>query len=301
MHDYLPVSEKCVFKGRGLRGDRMPKMLKGVKKSCLYIFACLFLIVQIYPVLWIFMTSFKSEIEISEGNTVALPKVFSLVNYINTFEKVDVGRYFFNSIVVTGFSLLLICLLSSTAAFAVRKMNFKITRFLKIFFIAGIMVPVHIALIPMFTTYRKLGLLNSHFGLIMLHVGFAIPMSIYMFDAFYRYIPDNILESAVIDGCGIYKLFTSIVVPMSKNTYVTIITMNFMFIWNEFVLTNTFISKTELKTIPLAVYEFTGDYGLKDWGGIFAMVSLTIIPILIVYFLLNKSIIAGMTAGAVKE
>lgn len=247
------------------------------------------------------MTSFKSEVEISAGNTVSLPQQWVLDNYIKTFQNVDVLQYFINSFIITGAALLLLCILSSTAAFAIRKMDFKIAKPLKVFFIAGIMVPVHIALIPMFIIYQKVGLLNTYAGIILLHVGFALPMSIYMFNAFYRYIPDSVLESAVMDGCGIYRMFVSIVIPMSKNTFVTVITMNFMFIWNEFVLTNTFISDNSMKTVPLAVYEFTGDYGMKDWGGIFSMVSMTIIPILIVYFIMNKSIIAGMTAGAVKE
>lgn len=277
------------------------KKMRCLKKSWIYIAALVFLIVQTYPLFWIFMTSFKSELEISEGNTVALPKQWVLENYIKTFGKVDVSRYFINSFVITGAALILICLLSSTAAFAVRKMDYKIMKYLKVFFIAGIMVPVHIALIPMFIIYQKIGLLNTYLGIILLHVGFALPMSIYMFHAFYRYIPDSVLESAVMDGCGIYRMFVSIVVPMSKNTFVTVITMNFMFIWNEFVLTNTFISDSSMKTVPLAVYEFTGDYGMKDWGGIFSMVSLTIIPILLVYFVLNKSVISGMTAGAIKE
>lgn len=272
-----------------------------MKRGWVYVVALVFLIIQVYPLFWIFMTSFKSEIEISAGKTVSLPEQWVVDNYVRTFEKVDVLRYFANSFIITGVALVLLCLLSSTAAFAIRKMNFKINKYLKIFFVAGIMVPVHIALIPMFIIYQKINLLNTYTGIILLHVGFALPMSIYMFNAFYRYIPDSILESAVMDGCGIYRLFTSIVVPMSKNTFVTVITMNFMFIWNEFVLTNTFISDSKMKTVPLAVYEFTGDYGMKDWGGIFSMVSLTIIPILIVYFILNKSIISGMTAGAVKE
>lgn len=275
--------------------------MKYIKKGWIYIIALVFLVIQIYPMLWIFMTSFKSELEISEGNTTSLPKVWVLDNYTNTFQHVDVTRYFFNSFLITGLSILILCILSSMAAFAIRKMSFKITKHLKVFFIAGIMVPVHIALIPMFMIYQKAGLLNTYAGIILLHVGFALPMSIYMFHAFYRYIPDSVLESAVMDGCGIYRMFVSIVVPMSKNTFVTVITMNFMFIWNEFVLTNTFISDSKMKTVPLAVYEFTGDYGMKDWGGIFSMVSLTIIPILIIYFILNKSIIAGMTAGSVKE
>ena len=277
------------------------KKMTFLKKGWIYFAALIFLFVQTYPLFWIFMTSFKSELEISEGNTVALPKQWVLENYIKTFEKVDVSRYFINSFVITGAALILICLLSSTAAFAIRKMDYKITKYLKVFFIAGIMVPVHIALIPMFIIYQRIGLLNTYLGIILLHVGFALPMSIYMFHAFYRYIPDSVLESAVMDGCGIYRMFVSIVVPMSKNTFATVITMNFMFIWNEFVLTNTFISDSKMKTVPLAVYEFTGDYGMKDWGGIFSMVSLTIIPILLVYFVLNKSVISGMTAGAIKE
>ncbi len=258
------------------------------------------LAVQIYPVLWVFSSSFKSQVEFKESSPFALPERFTLDNYVRSFERVNIGSYFSNSIIITVAAVLMIALFSAMVSFALLKMRFRVSKFLKVYFIAGIMIPIQVTLIPMFIIYQKLGMLNTHWSLILPQVGFGLPMSVYMFTAFYRYIPGSVLESGIIDGCGVYRLFRAIVMPMSKNTLITVITMNAIFIWNEFVLANTFISKTPMKTIPLAIYEFRGDYGLTDWGGTFSVIALTILPILVLYFALNKSIISGMTAGAVK-
>jgi raffinose/stachyose/melibiose transport system permease protein len=258
------------------------------------------LALQVYPILWVFSSSFKSQIEFKESSPFALPERFTLENYLNSFERVNIGSYFTNSLIITVAAVTMIALLSAMVSFALLKMRFRISGFLKVFFIAGIMIPIQVTLIPMFIIYQKLGMLNTHWALILPQVGFGLPMSVYMFTAFYKYIPGSILESGVIDGCSVYRLFRSIVIPMSKNTLITVVTMNAIFIWNEFVLANTFISKTPMKTVPLAIYEFRGDYGLTDWGGTFSVIALTILPILILYFALNKSIISGMAAGAVK-
>ena len=276
------------------------KLHKLLSTGLVSIVVLIVLVLQIYPVLWVFSSSFKSHIEFKESSPFALPERFTLENYLNSFERVNIGSYFFNSTIITVVAVVMIALLSAMVSFALLKMRFRISKFLKVYFIAGIMIPIQVTLIPMFIIYQKLGMLNTHWALILPQVGFGLPMSVYMFTAFYKYIPGTILEAGIIDGCGVYRLFHSIVIPMSKNTLITVITMNAIFIWNEFVLSNTFISKTSMKTIPLAIYEFRGDYGLTDWGGTFSVIALTILPILILYFMLNKSIISGMTAGAVK-
>lgn len=260
----------------------------------------LILLIQIYPIFWIFTSSMKTQSEFQVGSPFSLPNSVNIKNYINAFEKTDLARYFLNSFIITVTSIICIVLFSSMAAFALEKMKFKISKVIIRVFLAGIMIPVQVTLIPLFIIYQKMGLLNSYFSLILPQVGFALPMSIYLFTAFYKYIPGEIVESAVMDGSSLSRIFRSIVIPMSKNTIITVLTMNAIFIWNEFVLGNTFISKSAMKTIPISLYDFQGDFGMTDWGATFAAISITILPVLILYFLLNKSVVSGMAAGAIK-
>lgn len=259
------------------------------------------LVVQIYPIFWIFTSSMKNQTEFQTESPFSLPNRLSLHNYINAFEKTDLARYFLNSFVITLAAIICIVIFSSMAAFALEKMRFKISKVLMGFFIAGIMIPIQVTLIPLFIIYQKMGMLNSYLSLILPQVGFALPMSIYLFTAFYKYIPSEIIESAVMDGSSLFRIFRSIIIPMSKNTIITVLTMNAIFIWNEFVLANTFISRSIMKTIPISLYDFQGDFGMTDWGATFAAISITTLPVLILYFVLNKSVVSGMAAGAIKE
>jgi len=259
------------------------------------------LIVQIYPILWILLSSFKTQGEFQTGNPFSLPDHLNLNNYIRAFTVAKLNLFFKNSIIITIGSVLGISIFGSMAAFVIEKMHFRISKPLLTFFIAGIMIPIQVTLIPMFIIYNKTGLLNTYWSLILPQIGFALPMSIYLFTAFYRYIPDEIVSAAAIDGCNIYQLFYKIIIPMSKNTFITVITMNAIFVWNEFVLANTFISETIMKTIPIGLYDYQGDFGNTDWGATFAAITVTILPILVLYFILNKRIVVGMAAGAIKE
>lgn len=259
------------------------------------------LVVQIYPIFWIFTSSMKSQSEFQTGSPFALPNSITFHNYINAFEKTNLARYFLNSFVITVVAIICIVIFSAMAAFALEKMRFRISKVLMGAFIAGIMIPIQVTLIPLFIIYQKTGMLNSYMSLILPQVGFALPMSIYLFTAFYKYIPGEIIESAVMDGSTLFRIFRSIVIPMSKNTIITVLTMNAIFIWNEFVLANTFISKSVMKTIPISLYDFQGDFGMTDWGATFAAISITVLPVLILYFILNKSVVSGMAAGAIKE
>ena len=156
-------------------------------------------------------------------------------------------------------------------------------------------------LIPLFQIYRNSHLLNTYWALIVPQIGFNLPLSIYLFITFYKFVPDTIMEAAAIDGASIWRIFINIMLPMSKNCIITVVTMNTIFIWNEFVFANTFISDSKLKTIPIGLFDYIGAKGMVDWGATFSAISIFLLPVLIVYFLLNKGIIAGMTAGAVKE
>lgn len=259
------------------------------------------LAIQIYPIFWIFMTSLKTTDEVQSKSTFTLPATCNIQNYIRAVETSNLGLYFKNSILVLLITIAALVLFSSTAAFALEKMRFRINQGILSFFLLGITIPIHVTLIPLFQIYRDTHLLNTYWALIIPQIGFNLPLSIYLFITFYKFVPDTIMEAAAIDGASVWRIFSHIILPMSKNCMITVVTMNTIFIWNEFVFANTFISDSELKTIPIGLFDYIGAKGMVDWGATFSAISIFLLPVLIVYFLLNKGIIAGMTTGAVKE
>lgn len=266
-----------------------------------YVIALALVVIQAFPLIWIFVTSFKNIDEFRSSNPFSLPKTFSLTNYMKIFEKGDILVYFKNSVIITGISVIFIVLLSSTAAFAISKFQFKICKIASGYFMLGIMIPIQVALVPLFQIYTKMHLTNSYLSLILPQIGFALPIAIFLFTAFYEFIPKEMYEAAIVDGCEIRQLFTRIVIPMARNTIVTVTTINAINIWNEFMLANTFVSDTQMKTLPLGLYDYIGEYGYIDWGQTFAAIAISVLPTLFVYFFLNKKIISGMAAGAVKS
>ena len=266
-----------------------------------YVIALALVVIQAFPLIWIFVTSFKNIDEFRSSNPFSLPKTFSLTNYMKIFDKGDILVYFKNSVLITGISVIFIVLLSSTAAFAISKFQFKICKIASGYFMLGIMIPIQVALVPLFQIYTKMHLTNSYLSLILPQIGFALPIAIFLFTAFYEFIPKEMYEAAIVDGCEIRQLFTRIVIPMARNTIVTVTTINAINIWNEFMLANTFVSDTQMKTLPLGLYDYIGEYGYIDWGQTFAAIAISVLPTLFVYFFLNKKIISGMAAGAVKS
>lgn len=270
-------------------------------KICVYVMAIAIFVIQVYPVFWIFCTSFKSQIDIANTSPFSLPRSISFSNYVEAWTTSNLPAYYINSIIVVGFSLAALVVLSACAGFAIEKMRFRLNNAVMTYFLAGITVPIHATLIPLFQIYKSAGILNTHIALILPMTGFNLSMSIYLFTAFYRFVPDSLIEAAVMDGSGILRCFTKIILPMSKNTILTVITMNLIFTWNEFTFTNTFINENKLKTIPVGLYDYVGSRGQVNWGATFAAISLFMLPLLIVYFILNKGFLAGLAAGATKE
>jgi raffinose/stachyose/melibiose transport system permease protein len=260
----------------------------------------LILAVQVYPMFFVMSSSFKTIDEFRNKNLFSLPGSLDAGNFINVLTKSSIGIFYKNSIITTVFVIIFIVVLSSMAAFAIEKLKFKYNKLTLSFFLLGIMIPIQVTLIPLYQIFSKLKMINSYEGLIVPQVGFGLPVSIFLFTAFYSYIPNEIIESATIDGCSIYRLFTSIILPLSKNTIVTVATLFGVSAWNEFIFAFTFTSKREMMTIPLGLNDFIGFMGLVDWGATFAAITLTVLPTIIIYFILSKKIISGMTAGAVK-
>lgn len=272
------------------------------KKAGKIIFAVvilLFLFIQIYPVIWLFMASIKPTVELST-TPFALPDNPTLENFVKVFTDGKIGLYMWNSVKVTFISLVLIVFLSATAGFALAKFKFRISKKIYAFFTFGIMIPVQITLIPLFIFYSKLGILNSVFSLVLPQVGFALPLSVMLFYSFYSFIPNELVEAAIVDGCNTYRIFGKIIFPLARNTVITVTSMYSILIWNDFIFANTFISENTAKTVAMGLKDYVGAFGNVDWGSTFAAIAISVLPPMVIYFALNKWVTAGMTMGATK-
>lgn len=274
-------------------------MKKG-KKALLYGFILLLLLIWLYPIFWIFMSSVKPAAEHIEYPAYALPVRPVLDNYAALLDSA-IPVYFKNSVIVTAITLLLIIVLGALAAYPLAKMEFKGRRVIKNILMAGIMIPIFVSLIPMFHVYSGLNLNNTYWALIIPQVGFAVPMAMYLFTGFLEQVPDALIEAAYMDGADSFQIFGRIIVPMLRSVIATVATFEFVFVWNEFTFANTFISTGEMKTVPVGLNDFINNFGLRDWGLTFAAVAVTVLPTLVLFFLLNRQVMSGMAAGAVKS
>lgn len=270
-------------------------------RTIFYVFIILFVVLQSYPVFWVIGSSFKTAEEIAGTAPYALPSGFYLGNYIKAFTQSELLRYFMNSVIVAVCTLLGIVSLGAPAAYAISKIPFKCNEKVLSFFLVGIMIPIFACLIPMFQIYNVLSLRNTYWSLIIPQVGFNLPLCIFLYTGFMKDIPNELIEAAAIDGAGNFKIFTSLIMPMARNSTMTVLIYNFVNIWNEFTYANTFMTKNEMKTLPIGLNDFVGEMGRRDWGTTFAAIVIAILPTIIIYFFLNKQVMEGMAAGAVKS
>lgn len=260
----------------------------------------IFLGIELYPILWLLMSSIKQPLEFSANPVYALPESIYIKNFIDAWSVGSMGTFIKNSVICTGCALALIVCLSAPLSFAITKMKWKLSKTVFTLFTMGIMIPVQVMLIPLFFTFNDLGLINTRLGLIIIYTSFGLSMSTFMFTNFFKGVPNEMIEAAVIDGCNIYKVFSMIMIPLIKNAVVTILMIQFINVWNDLIFSMTFISSSDLKTIQSGLLVFTGEYGAREWGPTFASIVMGTLPTFLLYIFLNKVMIEGLTAGAVK-
>ena len=275
-------------------------MKKNVKKTVYWAVMILFLIIQGYPIVWLILAGFRPNIELLT-DPFSIPKSLTLENFIKIFTQSNVVTYIKNSAIISVISLIFIVVISSMASFAIAKMKFAGRKKIYRYFLIGLTIPYAVTLIPLFTMFAKAGLINTRISVILPLLAFQLPVSIMLFVNFYSFIPNEIIEAAVIDGANIYGIYAKVIIPLSMNTIMTVLAMNFITVWNDYTFSLVFINSTELKTISIGLADFIGPRGLKDWGAAYAAIATSIFPTLIIYFGLNKKMTAGMTLGAVKS
>ena len=278
----------------------MKRRQLNVAKSLTTVLVVAIVIVQVYPLVWLFITSLRPAGDFAAGNPFGLPSSLTLDNYVRAFEMADLGRFILNSFIVTAVSSVLIVFLGMMGAYALQVLGFRGSKVVFGLFLIGIIVPVQVALVPLFVNYARIGLLNTYQSMIIPLVGFALPISIYLFASFFQYIPKETYEAASLDGAGPYRIFFRITMPLSTNTVITVVFVNGIFIWNDFIFANTFVFDEDLKTIPLGLQNFIGSMGSVDWTATFAAVCVTVTPLLLVFLVLNRAIIYGLESGSTK-
>ncbi|MFV0465460.1 MAG: carbohydrate ABC transporter permease [Lachnospiraceae bacterium] len=271
-----------------------------IKRVFISLFILLLVLIETYPIFWMLTASFKQSYEWVSKPAYALNDGFYFQNYIDAWTRGNMATFFKNSLIATMTALIFIVIFTVTISFAVTKMEWKGREIVQKYFQLGIMVTVTTSLMPLFQIYSKLGMINTRPSLIYTYIAFGLSLSIFLATGFLRSFPNEILEASVIDGCGIYRLMWHVVLPLMKNAIVTVLVLQFFFKWNDLLFSMTFISDTNLKTIQTGLLYFSDEFGNKNWGAIFASVSMSILPMLALYTALNKTVIEGMTAGAVK-
>jgi raffinose/stachyose/melibiose transport system permease protein len=256
------------------------------------------LLLYIVPFLFVIVNSFKTRKDIIL-NPLALPKSINFDNYISAFDKMGYMHAFTNSLIVTFFSVIIIIICSSmTAYFLVRKKS-KYTQIMFLILVASMIIPFQGIMIPLVKIYGSIGMLNNKWALIYMYVGFGAALAVFMYHGFIKSIPIELEEAAMIDGCTRFQIFWKIVFPLLKPTTMTIAILDVLWIWNDFLLPSLVLIKATERTLPLSTYYFYGTYTV-DYGLSMAGLILTIIPVIIVYLFMQKSIINGVLQGSIK-
>ena len=265
----------------------------------IYVGLIIWLIINLFPVYWMFTFSLKSNAEIFGENVIGLPHEWRWSNYASALSTGNMPRYFFNSAVVAIATILITLIVALMATFALTRLIWKRRKALNKFFMLGLTIPIHASIVPVYVTLSRLHLLNTYWALIIPYSAFSLSMAILVCTGFMNEIPRELDESACIDGCSVWGIFLRIIVPLMKPAVATVGIYTFLQCWNELMFANIFISKSSLRTLPVGVQALSGQY-TTEWGPIGAALVLATFPTLFIYIFLSKKIQESFIAGAIK-
>ncbi len=294
-----PAASPASQRERARAERRQVNLLSGLGHICLAVWA----VAVVAPLVWTFLASFKSNEEIF-GAAWSLPAKLRWDNWARAWTDAHVGQYFLNSVMVVGLSTFGTMLLGSMAAYVLARYPFFGNRFIYLLFVSGLAFPVFLALVPLFFVVRNLGLLGTHTGLILVYIAYSLPFTVFFLAAFFKTLPSAIAEAAMIDGCSHTRLFFQVMLPIAKPGLVSITIFNIIGQWNQYLLPLTLLPGTDVESkwvLTQGIANIQVSAGFKqDWGGLFAALSMAILPMIVVYAIFQRQIQQGLTAGAMK-
>ena len=254
-------------------------------------------LVSLYPLIWLGLSSLKTSSEMF-GDTWALPETWRWSNYAAAWQA-GISRYLLSSVIVTGLSTLLVVFLSAGAAFALVVLRLPMRTLLYGLILGGLILPPEVALFPLFRTLGALGLLNTHWALIVPYTAFGIPFSTFLIRAYMVKIPKDLAEAAQMDGAGPFWTFWNVYMPLCRPVLASAALIQSMRSWNEFIFALTFVESESVKTITIGMMSFANALR-SDWAVLMAGLVISILPVLAVFLVLQRQFIGGLTQGAVK-
>lgn len=254
--------------------------------------------IMLAPIVIMVFSAFKTNMEIFQS-PFSLPDFSHVGNFVKIWTQTNFLRYLANSFVVTGASMACILTLGTMAAYAIARYEFFGASFILMFFLAGLTLPLKLAIIPLFMLMRDLGILNNQLSLIAVYTAMGLPTTVFIMTGFIRTLPSELEDAARMDGASEARIMWSIMLPLVRPALVIAGIQNVVPIWNDFFFPLVFIQNDNLKTLPQGLTTFMGEY-TTDWGVLFSGLTLSAAPIIIIYIVLSRQFISGMTSGAIK-
>ena len=274
--------------------NKKEKILLSIK----YVILIIFFITCIYPIIWLIINSFKTQEDLF-NNPWGLPTTWTLINYKHAIIDGEIGKYFLNSVIVSVCSVTSTVVLSVMAAYGITRLKWKLSKLTLSIFLLGMMIPAYGALIPLYSIFNKINILNTYLAVIIPHITFALPTAIFILSGFFIAIPRELEEAAIIDGCSLIQAFRKVIAPIVLPGVVTVTVITFIGAWNDLLFSQIFLTDEDMMPLPKGLTKFQGIYA-TDFVGMIAAIVVTVVPVIIVYIILHKKIIDGMIAGAVK-
>ena len=279
--------------GKPTAGDRI---VGGISHTVLVIWA----IVIILPLIWTVISSFKNNSEIF-ASPFSLPSKWNFDNYVSAWTTSGIGSFFFNTLVVVFGALILTMLFGSMTAYVLARFQFPGSRILYYLMLAGLTFPIFLAIVPLFFVLQNFGLLNTLPGLIVTYAAFAYPFTVFFLFSFFKSLSNSIAEAAAIDGAGEWRTFFQVMLPMAKPGLATVAILNFVGLWNQFLLPIALNTDPEKYVLTQGMAQFASQAGYSvDFGALFAAVVITVIPVLIVYVIFQRQLQGSVSQGTNK-
>ena len=254
----------------------------------------------IFPMLWMVFSSFKTDQELF-FSPWAPPKELQWSNFARAWTNAHVGDFFFNTLIVVVPALLLTLIISAMAAYVLARFEFIGNRAVFYLFLSGMLFPVFLALVPLFSLVNNLGMLNTFQGLILVYVAYSLPFTIFFLTGFFKTLPSELAEAAIIDGANEYQVFFKVMLPLASPGLISMGIFNFLGMWNQYILPLVLVTQEEKYVLSQGLYFMLAkQFYENDWSALFAALTIIMVPTLIVYIIFQKQIQSGLTTGALK-
>lgn len=298
MTDVIEKTARADIGNHPPRRRQSSRLPRAVRRIPVYLIIAALLIVFVYPLIWLILGSFKTQNEFLNDPTWALPQHFDLHNYSIAWSSV--ALYLRNSVVAVIPALLATIVIGAAAGFALEIMVWRGRGKVLFLFLIGILIPGQMILLPLFAIYFKLGLSSTLWPLVITYTATGLPLTVFLMATYFRAIPREIFEASTLDGASILRSFFSIGFPMMRNAVFTVALVQFFFMWNDLLIALTFTTQDSLWTVQVGLLNFTGEFGVVQYGPLFAAICVTVLPIFLLYVFLNQRVMRGLAAGSLK-